>query len=121
MSRRTGFQGVGVGAALCLALAIGGCGGSPGVAGAVFKDTHPLPADTLTVLRESWRGEGVFHCFTGNAEEAREQFARYLSLPDARLKTVAAWRRMAYSQHPAYLALRERIYRGLQDAGMPIS
>lgn len=57
----------------------------------------------------------------GNAKEARAQFAHYLSLPDARLKTVAGWRRMAYSQHPAYLALRERIYSGLQEAGMPTS
>ena len=54
----------------------------------------------------------------GNAMEAREQLARYLSLPDARIKTVAGWRRMAYSQHPAYLALRERVYDGLQKAGM---
>ncbi|MBR0824243.1 hypothetical protein JQ596_01750 [Bradyrhizobium manausense] len=51
---------------------------------------------------------------------AREQLARYLSLPDARLKTVAGWRGMAYSQHPAYLALRERIYDGLQMAGMAV-
>ena len=58
---------------------------------------------------------------TGNAKEAREQLARYLSLPDARIKTVAGWRRMAYSQHPSYLALRKRIYSGLQEAGMPIS
>ena len=57
----------------------------------------------------------------GNAMEAREQLARYLSLPDARIKTVAGWRRMAYSQHPSYLALRERIYKGLREAGMPVS
>ena len=58
---------------------------------------------------------------TGNTKEARKQFARYLSLPDARVKTVAGWRRMAYSHHPAYLALRERIYDGLHKAGMPMS
>ncbi|MET3841800.1 winged helix-turn-helix domain-containing protein [Bradyrhizobium sp. OAE829] len=58
---------------------------------------------------------------TGNEKEAREQLARYLSLPDARIKTVAGWRRMAYSQHPGYLALRDRIYSGLQEAGMPMS
>ena len=58
---------------------------------------------------------------TGNAMEARAQLARYLSLPDARIKTVAGWRRMAYSQHSAYLALRERIYDGLEKAGMPVS
>jgi TolB-like protein len=54
----------------------------------------------------------------GKATEAREQLARYLSLPDARIKTVEGWRRMAYSENPAYLALRERIYEGLQKAGM---
>ncbi|MBR0705906.1 tetratricopeptide repeat protein [Bradyrhizobium liaoningense] len=55
----------------------------------------------------------------GNTMEAREQLARYLALPDTRINTVAGWRRMAYSQHPAYLALRDRIYSGLQEAGMP--
>jgi TolB-like protein/cytochrome c-type biogenesis protein CcmH/NrfG len=57
----------------------------------------------------------------GNLADAREQLARYLLLPEAHLKTVAGWRRMGYSQHPAYLALRERIYSGLQQAGMPMS
>jgi tetratricopeptide (TPR) repeat protein len=56
----------------------------------------------------------------GKAAEAREQLARYLSLPDTRIKTVAGWRLMAYSEHPAYLALRERIYDGLQKAGMAV-
>lgn len=55
---------------------------------------------------------------TGRAAEAREQLARYLSLPESRLKTVEGWRGMAYSDHPAYLALRERIYNGLELAGM---
>ncbi len=56
----------------------------------------------------------------GKAVEAREQLARYLSLPGSRLKTVEGWRRMAYSEHPAYLALRERIYNGLEQAGMEV-
>jgi TolB-like protein len=56
----------------------------------------------------------------GRTTEAREQLARYLSLPDTRIRTVAGWRRMAYSEHPAYLALRERIYDGLQKAGMAV-
>lgn len=56
----------------------------------------------------------------GNATDAREQLARYMLLPGARIKTVAGWRRMGYSQHPAYLALRDRIYSGLQQAGMPV-
>ena len=55
---------------------------------------------------------------TGKAKEAREQLERYLSLPDSRIKTVAGWRRMAYSENPAYLALRDRIYEGLRKAGM---
>ncbi|MFO1158062.1 MAG: winged helix-turn-helix domain-containing protein [Reyranellaceae bacterium] len=57
---------------------------------------------------------------SGNAVEARAQLARYLSLPQTRVVTIAGWRRMAYSHHPAYLALRERIYDGLQRAGMPV-
>lgn len=57
----------------------------------------------------------------GNAMEAREQLVRYFALPDARIRTVEGWRRMAYSQHPTYLALRERIYSGLQEAGMPMN
>ncbi|MGE0714327.1 MAG: winged helix-turn-helix domain-containing protein [Alphaproteobacteria bacterium] len=58
---------------------------------------------------------------TGDAAESRRQLARYLSLPDAQVRTVAGWRRMAYSHHPAYLALRERIYDGLHKAGMPLT
>jgi hypothetical protein len=57
---------------------------------------------------------------TGNAVEARQQLARYFSLPESRVNTIAGWRRMAYSHHPAYLALRERIYDGLQKAGMRV-
>jgi hypothetical protein len=57
---------------------------------------------------------------TGEATEAHEQLARYLSLPDSHIKTVEGWRRMAYSENPAYLALRERIYKGLQQAGMAV-
>jgi TolB-like protein len=57
---------------------------------------------------------------TGNAKESRDQLARYLSLPDSRLKTVEGWRRLAYSEHPVYVALRERIYDGLKRAGMAV-
>ena len=28
--------------------------------------------DTLTILREGWSGPGIFHCFTGGPEEARQ-------------------------------------------------
>ncbi|VIO77751.1 winged helix-turn-helix domain-containing tetratricopeptide repeat protein [Bradyrhizobium ivorense] len=61
------------------------------------------------------------YALNGNTADAREQLARYFSLPEAHIKTVAGWRRMGYSQHPAYLALRERIYSGLQRAGMPMT
>jgi hypothetical protein len=53
-----------------------------------------------------------------DATEAREQLERYVSLRDAHVRTIAGWRRMAYSEDPAYLALRERIYEGLRKAGM---
>jgi TolB-like protein len=55
---------------------------------------------------------------SGKEAEAREQLGRYLSLRDAHLRTIVGWRRMAYSDDPAYLALRERIYEGLRKAGM---
>src|SRR5262249_51563701 len=58
---------------------------------------------------------------SGKAAEAQQQLERYLSLPDARIRTVAGWRKMAYSDDPAYLALRDRIYEGLQKAGMVVS
>jgi TatD DNase family protein len=28
--------------------------------------------DTLTILRQYWKGEGIMHCFTGDAAQARE-------------------------------------------------
>jgi tetratricopeptide (TPR) repeat protein len=55
---------------------------------------------------------------SGKATEARGQLNRYLSLRDAHVRTIAGWRTMAYSEDPAYLALRERIYKGLRKAGM---
>lgn len=56
----------------------------------------------------------------GQLDEARAELGRYAALPEARNKTVAGWRRMAYSEHSAYLSLRERIYEGLTKAGMAI-
>jgi TolB-like protein len=55
---------------------------------------------------------------SGKDVEAREQLDRYFSLRDARLRTIAGWRTMAYSEDPAYLSLRERVYDGLRKAGM---
>jgi TatD DNase family protein len=34
--------------------------------------TREAWADTLALLRGHWKGEGIFHCFTGNPGEARE-------------------------------------------------
>lgn len=46
MIRRIVVTGV---AAIACACGISGCGGVAGQAGSAFKDTHPLPADTMTV------------------------------------------------------------------------
>jgi len=48
MLRREAFHGLAMVAAVCLAFGATGCGGSAGVAASSWKDTHPLPADTLT-------------------------------------------------------------------------
>jgi adenylate cyclase len=56
---------------------------------------------------------------SGKEAEAREGLKRYLSLPHSRTKTIADWKKMGISNHPAYVALRERINEGLRRAGMP--
>jgi TolB-like protein len=56
---------------------------------------------------------------SGKEAEAREQLKTYLSLRDTTTRTVAGWRKMAYSDNPIYVAFRERIYEGLSKAGMP--
>ena len=56
---------------------------------------------------------------SGQTAEASEQLKSYLSLRDTTIRTVAGWRGLAYSDNPAYQALRERIYEGLRKAGMP--
>lgn len=38
----------------------------------VVIHTREAWADTVGVLRESWRGDGIMHCFTGGIGEARE-------------------------------------------------
>jgi peptide/nickel transport system substrate-binding protein len=38
---------------LLLAVALAGCGGRSGVAGAVYQDAHPLPQDTLTMVTDA--------------------------------------------------------------------
>lgn len=56
---------------------------------------------------------------TGLESHAKEMLKRYLSLPGAKTRTIAAWKAMAYSDNPIYLALHERIHEGLRRAGMP--
>lgn len=56
---------------------------------------------------------------TGQDAEARDALNHYLSLRGTKIGTIAQWRAMAYSDHPAYLAFRERIYEWLRKAGMP--
>jgi adenylate cyclase len=56
---------------------------------------------------------------TGADVEARECLKRYLSLPRTMTRTIARWKRMGISDHPAYLALRARINEGLEKAGLP--
>ena len=38
----------------------------------VIVHTREAWDDTLAILREAWRGEGIMHCFTGDEREARE-------------------------------------------------
>jgi adenylate cyclase len=56
---------------------------------------------------------------SGQDVEARETMKRYLALRGTRIRTVAQWRAMAYSDDPVYLAFRERIMEGQRKAGMP--
>src|SRR6266850_4889362 len=48
MRSRAGFPGS-IAAALCLGVGLAGCGGSAGTAASSYRDTHPLPLDTMTV------------------------------------------------------------------------
>jgi len=40
-------------------------------------------------------------------------------MPEARVKTIAAFKEQRNSNNPSYLATRERIYDGLRKAGLP--
>jgi adenylate cyclase len=55
----------------------------------------------------------------GHDDEARETLQEYLAAPDARPKTIAAFKKNINSNNPTYLATRERIYEGLRKVGMP--
>jgi adenylate cyclase len=55
----------------------------------------------------------------GHDAEARDALQQYMSMPEARVKTIAAFKEQRNSNNPIYLATRERIYEGLRKAGMP--
>jgi TatD DNase family protein len=38
----------------------------------VIIHTREAWADTVSILRRHWHSEGIFHCFTGDADQARE-------------------------------------------------
>jgi adenylate cyclase len=55
---------------------------------------------------------------SGQDDEARSVLKQYLSLGATKTKTITDWKAMSYSDHPVYLAFRERIHDGLRKAGM---
>jgi adenylate cyclase len=58
---------------------------------------------------------------SGHRAEAREALQRYLALPSASFKTIAAWK-AHYSKQgsdPRFVEMSERSYDGLRKAGMP--
>jgi TatD DNase family protein len=42
---------------------------------AIVIHTREAWADTMSILRERWRGAGIMHCFTGDEAQAREALA----------------------------------------------
>ncbi len=65
----------------------------------VVIHTREAWRDTLRILRDGWRGEGIMHCFTGGPEEVREaldlglhiSFAGVVTFPKAqRIRDAAA-------------------------------
>ena len=56
---------------------------------------------------------------SGEDSQARAVLNQYLSLSATKTRTIVDWKSMSYSDHPAYLAFRERIHDGLRKAGMP--
>jgi tetratricopeptide (TPR) repeat protein len=59
--------------------------------------------------------------FKGELDEARSLLAQGLALKQARNRTIAEWRSQEISDHPRYRAYCDRLYDGLQKAGMPES
>jgi class 3 adenylate cyclase/TolB-like protein/tetratricopeptide (TPR) repeat protein len=55
----------------------------------------------------------------GEADEARSTLGRYLSSGQNTGRTIAHLKAQQLSDHPVFLAYRERLYDGLRKAGMP--
>jgi hypothetical protein len=72
---------------------------------------------TLRCTSRAWLAAAL--ALAGHNDEAREALKEYLAAPDARPKTIAAFKKNINSNNPSYLATRERIYEGLRKAGMP--
>jgi len=56
---------------------------------------------------------------SGQEAEARDVMNHYLAQRGTKIRTIARWRATGYSDHPVYLAFRERILEGQRKAGMP--
>jgi adenylate cyclase len=69
------------------------------------------------IVPQAWLAAAL--ALTGREAEARETLERYLSMPEARTKTIAAFKKQRNSDNANYLDMRERIYQGLRKAGMP--
>jgi len=55
----------------------------------------------------------------GQENEARNIVTRYLSSGQNTSRTIAHLEAQRPSEHPVFLAYRERLYEGLRKAGMP--
>jgi adenylate cyclase len=74
-------------------------------------------ANPKPIVPQAWLAAAL--ALTGREAEARETLERYLSMPEARTKTIAAFKKQRNSDNANYLDMRERIYQGLRKAGMP--
>jgi tetratricopeptide (TPR) repeat protein len=74
-------------------------------------------ANPKPIVPQAWLAATL--ALTGHDAEARETLQRYLSIPEARTKTIAAFKKQINSDNASYLTMRERIYEGLRKAGVP--
>jgi tetratricopeptide (TPR) repeat protein len=56
---------------------------------------------------------------SGHETESRDILERYLLLSTTKARTISQWKIARISDHPVWLAYRERLYEGLRIAGMP--